>query len=324
MRKPKVYIAKEVCKEAEDYIIKFCDCEKWNGEKKITRKDLITKLADKEGVLLSGIKIDEELLNYASKLRVVSNISVGYNNFDLNLMKDRNIIGTNTPYVLDDTVADLIFGLILSTARRICELDKYVKDGKWKDENDKNLFGVNVHHSTLGIVGMGRIGDIVAKRAKLGFDMDVLYHNRSRKTDVEERLGVKYCDIQSLLKKSDFILLMTPLTDKTYHLIDSEEFNMMKKTAIFINASRGQTVNEQALIEALQNNEILGAGLDVYEKEPINVENPLLKMPNVVTLPHLGSAVKKTRSDMAILAAKSLVKALLGEMPTTVVPELRK
>ena len=324
MKRPKVYIAKEICKEAEDYIGKFCDYEKWKVEKQITRKELIKKLADKEGVLLSGIKIDEELLNYASKLRVVSTISVGYNNFDLNLMKERNIIGTNTPNVLDNTVADLIFGLILSVARRICELDKYVKDGKWKADDDKNLFGVNVHHSTLGIIGMGRIGEVVAKRAKLGFDMDVLYHNRSRKNDVEERLGVKYSDIQPLLKKSDFILLMTPLTDKTFHLIDSEEFSMMKKTAIFINASRGQTVNEQALIEALQNNEILGAGLDVYDKEPISVENPLLKMANVVTLPHLGSAVEKTRSDMAILAAKSLVKALLGENPSTVVPELRE
>lgn len=324
VRKPKVYIAKNVCKEAEDYIGKFCDYEKWNEENQITRKELLNKLADKEGVMLSGIKIDEELLNNASKLRVVSNISVGYNNFDLTLMKEKNIIGTNTPNVLDNTVADLIFGLILSAARRICELDKYVKDGKWKADDDKNLFGVNVHHSTLGIIGMGRIGEVVAKRAKLGFDMDVLYHNRSRKNDVEELLGVKYSDIKPLLQKSDFILLMTPLTDKTFHLIDSEEFSMMKKTAIFINASRGQTVNEQALIEALQNNKILGAGLDVYEKEPISVDNPLLKMANVVTLPHLGSAVEKTRSDMAILAAKSLVKALLGENPSTVVPELRK
>jgi Lactate dehydrogenase and related dehydrogenases len=225
--------------------------------------------------------------------------------------------------VLDNTVADLIFGLIISSARRISELDKYVKEGNWKQEDEKNLFGLDVHHSTVGIIGMGRIGEAVAKRAKLGFDMEVLYYNRSRKHDVENRLGAKYCDFQSLLQKSDFIVLMTPLTKDTYHLIDFEEFNMMKKTAIFINASRGETVNEEALIEALKNNKIFGAGLDVYDSEPIDSENLLLQIPNVITLPHIGSAVEKTRLDMAMRAAENLVKAVLGETPSNVVPELK-
>ena len=324
MTKPKVYIAKEVSKEVEDYIGEFCDYEKWESDKRITRMELLNKLADKEGVLLSEIKIDEEFLQHASKLRVVSDVSVGYDNFDLKIMKEKNIIGTNTPYVLDNTVADLIFGLILATARRIGELDKYVKNGKWKAEDDKNLFGVNVHHATLGIVGMGRIGEAVAKRGKLGFDMDVIYYNRNRKLEVEERLGVKYCEFELLLQKADFIVIMTPLTKDTYHLIDFDEFNMMKETVVFINASRGEIINEQALFEALQNKKIFGAGLDVYESGIINSKNSLLKMSNVVTLPHIGSAVEKTRNDMAMVAAKNLVEALLGKIPVNMVPELKK
>ena len=324
MIRPKVYIAKEISKEAEQYIGEFCDYEKLDSDKRITRKELLNKITDKDGVLLSGIKIDEELLSNASKLRVVSDVSVGYDNFDLKIMKENNIIGTNTPNVLDDTVADLIFGLIISTARRISELDNYVKEQRWTAEDDRNLFGVNVHHATLGIIGMGRIGEVVAKRGKLGFDMDVIYNNRNRKPEVEERLGVEYCDLELLLRKSDFIVLMTPLTKDTYHLIDFAEFNIMKETAVFINASRGETINEQALIDALQNKKIFGAGLDVYEKGIIDSKNLLLKMSNVVTLPHIGSAVESTRNDMAMLAAKNLVEALLSKTSVNMVPELKK
>ena len=323
MIKPKVYIAKKISKEAEHYIGEFCDYEKWDNDKRITRVELLNKLSDKEGVLLSGIKIDEELLHHASKLRVVSDASVGYDNFDLKVMKEKNIIGTNTPSVLDNTVADLIFGLILSTARRINELDNYVKRGKWTAEDDKNLFGVNVHHTTLGIIGMGRIGEVVAKRGKLGFDMDVIYNNRNKKPEIEEKLGVKYCDFKLLLKKSDFIVIMTPLTKDTYHLINFAEFNIMKETAILINASRGETINEKALIDALQNKKIFGAGLDVYENGIVDSKNLLLKMSNVVTLPHIGSAVEETRNDMAMLAAKNLVEALVGETPVNLVSELK-
>jgi glyoxylate/hydroxypyruvate/2-ketogluconate reductase len=323
MSKPRVFIVKRVSKEAEEHIAKFCDYEKWDAEEDISREVLFHKLADKDGLIQSGIKIDEELLKHAPNLKVVSNISVGYNNFDLEAMKKRNIIGTNTPYVLDDTVADLIFGLMLATSRRIVELDKYVKANEWKPRDEKNLFGLDVHHATLGIIGMGRIGEAVAKRAKLGFDMEVLYYNRNRKPEVEEKLGVKYCDFDALLEKSDFIVLMTPYTKETYHLIDTKEFNKMKNTAVFINASRGQTVNENALIEALQNNKIFGAGLDVYEQEPIRTDSPLLRLPNVVTLPHIGSATDKTRADMSMSAADNLVKAVLGEIPSGIVPELR-
>ncbi len=322
MKKHKVFIAQAVPKSVEEYIARFCDYEKWEGEGAIPQELLFNKIFDKEGILLSGISINEALLDHAPQLRVVSNTSVGYNNFDLNLMKDRGVIGTHTSGALDDTVADLIFALILSTARRVTELDQYVKQGKWKKEDNQNLYGVNVHHATLGVIGMGRIGEAVAKRAKLGFDMEVLYYNRHRKLDVEQRLGVKYCDMEALLEQSDFILLMTPLTEATYHLIDYKELSLMKKSAIFINASRGQTVNEQALIEALQSNKIFGAGLDVYEMEPVSSENPLLKLQNVVTLPHIGSANEETRLDMAMLAATNLINALSGEGPVHIVPEL--
>jgi gluconate 2-dehydrogenase len=284
---------------------------------------LLEELSDVDGLLIAGGKIDQELLDLAPKLKVVSNVSVGYNNFDLAAMKAREVMGTHTPTVLDDTVADLVFGLILATARRIPELDRYVKDGKWQKGSDEHLFGMDVHHAKLGIIGMGRIGETIARRAKYGFSMDVLYYNRTRKVAAEQSLGVKYCTLQELLQESDFVVLMTPLTAETTHLIGREELALMKKTAIFINTSRGQTVDEEALIEALENGGIYGAGLDVYGQEPVDLNNPLLKWPNVVTLPHIGSATAKTRFDMAMLAAENLVKAVSGELPPNLVEELK-
>ena len=324
MNKPNIYIAERIPEKVEQYIAQYCNYEKWDFHEKVPKEILFEKLADKEGVILTDIGIDDELLNHAPKLKVVSNITVGYNNFDLEAMRRRKVLGTNTPSVLNDTVADLVLGLMLSASRRIVELDRYVKDNKWIPRDEENICGLDVHHATLGIIGMGRIGEAVAKRAKFGFDMEVLYYNRNRKQEVEERLGVKYCDFASLLQKSDFIVVMAPLTRDTYHLIDTKEFNKMKKTAIFINASRGSTVNEKALIDALQNNKIYAAGLDVYEIEPINLDNPLLKMPNVVTLPHAGTATEKTRLHMCMVAAENLIKAVLGETPPNVVPELSK
>lgn len=321
--KPKVYIARQIPSFVEEYIAEYCDYEKFEGEDREGYDEMLKKLHDKEGLLLAGTKVDKNLLNHAPKLKVVSNISVGYNNFDIEAMKERNIIGTNTPGVLNDTVADLIFALILASARKVAEMDRYVRDGKWNETDFEEMFGKDVHHATLGIIGMGRIGQDVARRARYGFDMDVLYYNRTRKTDTEESLGVKYADLNTLLEQSDFILIMTSLTDETYHMIDEEQFNLMKKDAIFINASRGSTVNEKALIKALEEKKILGAGLDVFEKEPVDKNNPLLKLDNVVLLPHVGSATKKTRSDMAMLAARNLVKALYGEVPPNIVPELK-
>jgi gluconate 2-dehydrogenase len=323
--RPKVYISAKVSDQVKAYLDQYCDCEMWQDqEKAITGQQLAEKIGDVEGLLAAGNAISERLLSAAPKLRAVSNISVGYNHNDLEAMKKRNIIGTHTPYVLDDTVADLALALMLAAARRVTELHNLVRTGGWQRGIGEQLFGMDVHHAKLGIIGMGRIGEKIAKRAKFGFDMEVSYYNRSRKVEVEEQLGVNYIPLNDLLEQSDFIVLMTPLTPETKHLIGVEQFNRMKRSAIFINVSRGETVDEEALIEALRSKRIFGAGLDVYEKEPVSVDNPLLQLDNVVTLPHIGSATKKTRDDMAMVAARNLVDALYGREPQYVIPELKK
>jgi gluconate 2-dehydrogenase len=319
--KPKVFITLPVPEYVEKYIAEHCEIRKWEGDKPIPRETLLQELSEVEGLLTTGGSIDNELLDHAPHLKVVSNMSVGYNNFDLEAMEKRNVIGTHTPYVLDETVADLAFALILATARRIPELDRLVKAGNWEaNKDDEEFFGTDVHSSTLGIIGMGRIGEAIARRAKFGFNMDVLYYNRNRKPEVEQKLGVEYSEFESLLQRSDYVLLMTPLTPDTYHLIGEREFSLMKKSAIFINVSRGQTVDEQALIHALQNEELYGAGLDVFYNEPVESDNPLLKMANVVTVPHIGSATEKTRNDMAMRAAENLVAVVTGKEPIDRVP----
>src|SRR5665648_224944 len=322
--RPKVFIARKVPREVEDYIAQYCDCAKWNGPGIIPRNELLKVLGDSEGLFINGERINQELLYSAPKLRVVSNNSVGYNNFDLGAMRSRGIIGTNTPSVLDDTVADLVLGLILAAARRISELDRYVKEGQWRGVVGDEKFGTDVHHATIGIIGMGRIGECIAERAKFGFKMRVLYCNHNRKLEVEGRVGVEHCSREQLLQDSDFVVLMTPLTSETINIMGDIEFSLMKRSAIFINASRGETVNEDALIKALEAGGIRGAGLDVYRKEPIEPDNPLIKMQNVITIPHIGSATAKTRFDMALLAAQNLVKALLGQEPPNLVKELRE
>jgi len=314
--KPKIYTTIPLTEQVEKFISEHCEIHKWKGDKPITRDILFDELKDIEGLYTTGGSIDEELLQHAPNLKIVSNVSVGYNNFDVEAMKKHNVIGTNTPYVLDETVADLAFALILSVARRIPELDRVVKEGKWGTvKDDKSYFGLDVHTTTLGIIGMGRIGKAIARRAKFGFNMDVLYYNRSRKTEVEDEYGVTYADLESLLQQSDYVVLMTPLTPETHHLIGEKEFKLMKKSAFFINVSRGQTVDEQALISALQNKIIKGAGLDVFTQEPIERDNPLLKMDNVVSVPHIGSATRRTRDDMAMRAAQNLVAVVTGKDP---------
>lgn len=322
--KPKVYIAKKVSDEVKEHLEPICDFKMWESEEAIPRSVLLLEVADCEGVMLANYQVDEEFLNHAPKLRIVSNISVGYNNLALPMMKERKILGTNTPGVLDETVADLVFGLILTTARRISELDHYVKSGGWMEKINEEHFGVDVHHSTIGIIGMGRIGEAIARRAKYGFNMKVMYYNRTPKLDLEEKLEAEYCSLETLLRESDFVVLMTPLTKETRGLMGKEQFSLMKKSAIFINASRGETVDEDALIEALENGEIWGAGLDVFNEEPVNPNHPLLKFPNVVTLPHLGSATVKTRGDMAMHAAQNIRAALEGKVPPSLVRELKE
>ncbi|MGM8213211.1 2-hydroxyacid dehydrogenase [Virgibacillus sp. W0430] len=284
-----------------------------------TDTDFLAHLSESEGIIGLELEVDEELLEKAPHLKVVSNVSVGYNNLDIDALTKRNIMATNTPDVLTDTVADTIFGILLSAARRIPELDHFVKSRKWTEALEPEHFGVDVHHKTLGIIGMGRIGQAIAQRANHGFNMDILYHSRSRKKDAEEKYNATYCSLDNLLSKADFIVLITPLTKETEGMIGRREFEKMKENAIFINGSRGKTIVEKDLIEALRNGEIAAAGLDVFEQEPVNHDNPLLDMKNVVTLPHIGSSTFETELAMSKLAAKNLEAGLKGEMPPTLI-----
>lgn len=322
--KPKVFISKPIPKEVENYIAKYCDYKIWNKKEPISDEILLKEIANVEGLMTPKGIITKEFLEKAPNLKIVSNIAVGYDAFDIEAMKEKGVIGTNTPNVLDETVADLAFGLILDAARRITEFDKYVKDGMWNQHLDSDeFFGQDVHHATLGIIGMGRIGEKVARRASMGFEMNVLYYNRNRKQEMEEKYGVVYSELNSLLEKSDFILLLLPLKDSTFNFIAEKQFDLMKRNAIFINCSRGQVVDEKALIKALQSGKIHGAGLDVFEIEPVDKDNPLLKMDNVVTLSHIGSATKKARFDMAMRAAENLVAGVTGQVPPNIVRELQ-
>ncbi|WP_159883646.1 2-hydroxyacid dehydrogenase [Paenibacillus puerhi] len=327
MKKPNIYISKPVPPEVLSYLEEHASCRMWDGTGTASRERLLSELESAEGLLMpGGGLIDRELLDRAPNLRAVSSISVGYNHFDLDAMSERGVIGTHTPSVLDDTVADLVLALMLSAARRIPELDAFVKRGEWQRgkglAEDAN-FGSDVHHRTLGVIGMGRIGEAIAQRAVLGFGMKLHYYNRSRKPEAEERYGAVYSSLEEVLSVSDFVVMMTPLTPETNRMIRKEHFALMKPSAFFINASRGQTVDEEALVEALQTGVIRGAGLDVYDPEPPRGDHPLLKLPNVVTLPHIGSATHATRFDMAMLAARNLIGALQGDQQVHIVPELR-
>lgn len=320
--KPKVYVAQGLPAEVAEWLSQRCDCRIWGGEGLMPRSALLEELADVEGVALTGHRVDEGFLSRAPRLKVVSDISVGYDNFDLEAMRRRGVLGTNTPGVLDDTVADLVMALVLASARRIPELDRYVKEGRWTRAIEPPLFGRDVHHATLGIVGLGRIGEAVARRARLGFGMEVVYHNRRRNPGAEERTQASYLELDEVIAAADFLVLMLPLTAETRGLFGAREFGLMKREAIFVNASRGGVVDEAALIAALREGRIAGAGLDVYAKEPPAADNPLLHMERVVTLPHIGSATAATRAAMAMLAARNLVAALEGKVPPNLVPEL--
>jgi len=313
--KPKVLVYSKVDPKVLAFVEQTCEVVYFEGLEEETFPTFLQELKDAQGILGAGLKVDDDLLQNAPQLKIVSNISVGYENLHLPAISAQGVMATNTPDVLNDTVADLIMGLMLSTARRLPELDQYVKTGQWDSNLGEQYFGLDIHHKVLGIIGMGGIGSAVAKRAHHGFDMEILYHNRSRKIDAEEKYAASYCTMEELLKNSDFVLLMTPLTPETEKLMGEKEFSLMKKSAIFINSSRGKTVDEEALIHALQTGEIYGAGLDVFVNEPVEVDNPLLSMKNVVTLPHIGSATYETRYKMAMSAASNLVAGLKGETP---------
>jgi phosphogluconate 2-dehydrogenase len=271
------------------------------------------------GLLGASLKLDAELLDLAPHLEAIASVSVGVDNYDIDYLTERRILLSNTPDVLTETTADTGFALILATARRVVELANRVRAGEWKRNVGPAQFGTDVHGKTLGIIGMGRIGEALAQRGHFGFGMPVIYHSHSPKPAVEQRFNAQYRSLTELLQQADFVCLTLPLTAETEGLIGAEEFALMRPETIFINISRGKVVDEAALIEALRAGQIRAAGLDVFEREPLNADSPLLQLNNVVATPHIGSATHETREAMARCAVDNLLSALAGERPANLV-----
>jgi len=281
------------------------------------RDELLEAARGASGVLSTVTeKMDAEFMDACGDgLKVIANLAVGYDNVDLEAAKERGIVVTNTPSVLDETTADVAFMLLLAAARRLGESERVLRAGKWEWWGPKLFMGPDVWGKKLGIIGMGRIGQAVARRGR-GFDMEVLYYNRSRNEEAEKELGARYLDFDELLRESDFVSIHTPLTDETRHLISASELEKMKPEAVLVNTSRGPVVDEAALAEALADGSIFAAGLDVYEEEP-KIHPNLLDLENVVLAPHIGSGSIETRDKMAVLAAENIVAVLSGEESKT-------
>lgn len=277
------------------------------------RELLLKEVADADAIFTNvADQIDKELIEQAKSLKVISTMAVGYDNIDIDEATKRRIPVGHTPGVLSEATADLTFALLMATGRRITEGMDVIRRNEWKSWGPFLLTGQSVYGATIGIIGMGRIGQGVARRAK-GFNMNILYHNRSRNPVAEEELGATYCSLEELLQQADYVVLLAPSTPETRRMIGREQFALMKKSSIFINTSRGTNVDEQALYEALKSNEIFAAGLDVFETEPITADHPLLQLDNVVALPHIGSADIETRMVMGRLAIQNIEKGLAGE-----------
>lgn len=321
MDRKKVYITRKIPDIGINLLKQHFEVEINMENRPLTKEELISNIEDKDAVLcqLTDL-IDKEVYDRAKNVKIFANYAVGFNNIDVDEATKRGIIITNTPGVLSDATADLAWTLLLSVARRIVEADKYTRAGKFKCWSPTLFLGQDLVGKTLGIIGAGRIGKTLAKRS-IGFEMKILYHNRKRDEEMEKMFNAKWVDKDTLLKESDFISLHVPLTKETYHMIGEREFKLMKETAILINTARGPVVDEKALVKALKEKEIWGAGLDVYEKEP-EVEEDLKKMDNVVLVPHIGSATINTRDNMAKIAAKNIIAVLNNEKPLTPVNDI--
>ena len=313
--KPKILVTREVFDETLAFLAQHCEVESNQQDAAFSPETLAAKLAGKDGVVCCLTdRVDAKLLERCALLKVVANIAVGYNNIDIAACTARGVMATNTPGVLDDSTADLAWALMLAAARRLTELERRVRGGEWTGWKLKQWLGVDVHHATLGIFGLGRIGQAIARRAA-GFEMKVLYHNRSRVgSDIEQRLNASYVTKVELLRQSDFVVLQVPYSPETHHMIGAAELKQMKRTAILINSTRGGVVDDAALIAALQEGTIRAAGLDVYENEP-RLSPGFLGLDNVVLAPHVGSSTEATRRAMAMTAARNLVAVLSGSKP---------
>ncbi len=320
--KPKVYVTRKVPEVGLEKVQQACDAEVWEGELPVPRKVLLEKVADIEGLYcLLTDRVDDVLLDAAPNLKVISNYAVGYNNIDVDACTARQIPVGNTPGVLTDTTADFAFTLLTAAARRVVEGVHYVVEGKWKTWGPKLLLGQDLHGATLGIVGFGRIGQAMAKRAS-GFDMRVIYHD-PYVDQPPAGIEAEPVDLETLLAMSDFVSVHVPLTDDTYHMLGAEELAQMKPTAILVNTARGPVVDPDALLRALQEQKLAVAALDVTEPEPIPADHPLLTLPNCIITPHIASGSIATRGKMATIAADNLLAGLRGErLPHCVNPEV--
>lgn len=281
-------------------------------------QQILQHAQDADGMIGAGRLLNRNNLETATKLKIISSVSVGYDNYDLEYLNEKKIYLTHTPHVLTETTADLAFTLLMVAARKVTYLDQWTKQGQWQRTASEAQFGVDIFGKTLGIIGLGHIGAAIARRGFHGFNMNVLYHNRREKLELAQGLNAEYCDLKSLLQRSDFMVVAVDLNADSKALFGAEELALMQRHAVFVNISRGSVVDEQALIQALKNRQIFAAGLDVYQKEPLQ-ESELFKLDNVITLPHVGSATAQTRQRMAELAYHNLVDALQGRVPRYVV-----
>ena len=313
MNKPRILITRTVFEEvvsdlSGEFNVEMGAVEPYSPE------ELLRRASDKVALLVWADRIDAALLDAAPRLRVVCNMMVGYNNIDIAACSERGILATNTPGVLDDTTADMTWALLLAAARRVTESERWLRAGHWKGMPFTGMLGRDVHHATLGILGMGRIGRAVARRAG-GFDMKVIYHNRTRlEPALEQAAGARHVSFDELLAESDFLSLNLPYSPENHHLIGAAELSRMKPGAIIVNVARGGIIDDAALIEALRTRRIAGAGLDVYEGEP-DFQRGFLELDNVALAPHLGSASHATRLAMARLAVENMKSALAGGRP---------
>jgi lactate dehydrogenase-like 2-hydroxyacid dehydrogenase len=321
--KPRVFVSRMIPQEGLDIVLAACDAELNADDRHLSPAELIAKVTGKEGLLcLLSDDVNDAILGASPQLKVVANVAVGYNNIDVQAATHRRIIVTNTPGVLDDTTADFTWCLLLASARRLAEADRYARGGKYTGWGIMLLCGEDIFGKTLGICGLGRIGRGVAKRAR-GFEMRILYTDAvPAPAAVERELGAEFVEKETLFRESDFVTLHIPLLSETYHYVSNKELKLMKQTAHLINASRGPVVDETALVQALRERRIAGAGLDVYEHEP-RMAPGLIDLDNVTLAPHIASASVETRMKMAVMAATNLVEALQGRRPPNIVnPEV--
>jgi glyoxylate reductase len=316
VKKPKVYVTRQIAEEALDAIARAAELEVWPEPLPPPYAVVAERAREADGLLtLLTDRVDAALMDAAPGLKVVSNLAVGYDNIDVAEASRRSIAVGNTPGVLTATTADLAFALLMAAARRVVEADRYTRAGRWQTWGPQTLLGQDLHGATLGIVGLGRIGVEMARRAR-GFGMQILYCDAVRRSEEESALGVAYVpELETLLSRADFVSLHVPLLPETRHLISTAQLAAMKPSAVLVNTSRGPIVDQRALCEALASRQIFAAGIDVTEVEPIPADDPLLNLDNLVITPHIASASFDTRRKMALMAAENLLAGLRGEVP---------